>query len=128
MVPALDRLDELGAHAAALTNSPLAVVTAQLQAAGILDRFEHVLSCETVRQLKPGQKPYRMAADALGVPIGELRLIAAHGWDVAGALFAGAQALFVERPGQTLLSAGPRPAIVAPDLVAAMERLAKSVR
>jgi 2-haloacid dehalogenase len=52
-----------------------------------------------------------MAADALGVPVGQLRLVAAHGWDVAGALAAGCRAAFVARPGRL-----PDPVAPAPDL------------
>jgi 2-haloacid dehalogenase len=36
-----------------------------------------------------------MAADALGVPVRQLWLVAAHGWDVAGALAAVCRAAFV---------------------------------
>jgi len=35
----------------------------------------------------------------MGVPVSGVRLIAAHAWDVAGALRAGAAAAFVARPG-----------------------------
>jgi 2-haloacid dehalogenase len=52
-----------------------------------------------------------MAADALGVPVGQLWLVAAHGWDAAGALAAGCRAAFVARPGRL-----PDPIAPAPDL------------
>jgi 2-haloacid dehalogenase len=51
---------------------------AQLEYAGIIDRFEAVLSADAVRRLKPAREPYRMAAERLGVEPGEVLLVAAH--------------------------------------------------
>ena len=49
-------------------------------------------------------------------PIGDVRLIAAHAWDCAGALAAGAKAAFVARPGMVLSPVGEQPDIVGGDL------------
>jgi 2-haloacid dehalogenase len=111
---ALDRLRAGGRRLAALTNSTEKVARAQLEHAGIIDRFEVVLSADAVRRLKPAPEPYRMAADRLGVGPGEVLLVAAHAWDVAGALRAGCQAAFVARPGKV-----PDPLVEPPDLVVA---------
>jgi 2-haloacid dehalogenase len=111
---ALDRLRAGGRRLAALTNSTERVARAQLEHAGIIDRFEAVLSADAVRRLKPAPEPYRMAADRLGVDRGEVLLVAAHAWDVAGALRAGCQAAFVARPGKV-----PDPLVEPPDLVVA---------
>ena len=121
--PALERLRDAGFTLATLTNSTPQVAEAQLTHAGLRDLFAHVLSADTVRRLKPAPEPYRMAADALGVPLGEMRLIAAHGWDIAGALRAGALAAFVARPGQVLDPLYPQPDIVGADLGAVAERI-----
>ena len=59
-----------------------------------------------------------MAAASLGVAAGALRLVAAHSWDVAGALRAGCAAGFVSRPGKVLDPLAPRPDVVGPDLEA----------
>jgi len=112
----LERLRDAGLRLAALTNSPPQVAEAQLTNAGLRDLFEQALSADTVRRLKPAPEPYRMAADKLGVPIGQVRLMAAHAWDVAGALRAGCAAAFVARPGQVLDPLAPRPDVVGPDL------------
>jgi 2-haloacid dehalogenase len=45
-------------------------------------------------------------------------LIAAHAWDVSGALAAGARAAFIARPGMVLSALGDQPEIVAPDIAA----------
>jgi 2-haloacid dehalogenase len=57
-----------------------------------------------------------MAAERLGVAIGEVRLVAAHAWDVAGAARAGCATAFVARPGKVLDPLVERPEIVGADL------------
>jgi len=93
----LDRLREAGFRLATLTNSTQEVAEAQIQNAGLSDRFEKILSADTAKRLKPAPAPYRMAARKLGIPDRELRLVAAHAWDVAGAMRAGCAAAFVAR-------------------------------
>lgn len=57
-----------------------------------------------------------MAAERFGVPIGEVRLVAAHTWDVSGALWAGCKAAFVARPGMVLDPIHEPPDVVGRDL------------
>jgi 2-haloacid dehalogenase len=113
---ALRRLRDAGLRLAALTNSTEQVARAQLEHAGLIDAFDLVLSADTVRRLKPAPEPYRMAAERLGVAIGEVRLTAAHAWDVAGAAGAGCATAFVARPGKVLDPLVERPEIVGADL------------
>ena len=107
----------------ALTNSPLDVAEAQLRNSGLLDLLETVYSADEVKALKPAPQPYRMVAERCGVPIGEVRLVAAHGWDIAGALAAGCRAAFVARPGAMLYVHGPQPDVIAPDLAGVADAL-----
>ena len=65
----LERLRRAGLRLAALTNSTVEVAEAQLTNAGLRDLFEHALSADSVRRLKPAPEPYRMAAQCLGVLI-----------------------------------------------------------
>jgi 2-haloacid dehalogenase len=60
--------------------------------------------------------PYRLVADRTGVEISSVRLVAAHAWDVSGALAAGAKAAFVARAGMVPSPVGAQPDIVATDL------------
>jgi len=114
--PALERLRRAGLRLVALTNSPQAVVSAQLENAGLSDLFEGVLSADEVRALKPAPEPYRLVAERCGCDLAAVRLVAAHGWDVAGALAAGCAAAFVGRPGAVLNPLGAQPDIVGRDL------------
>jgi 2-haloacid dehalogenase len=120
---ALERLRSSGLRLATLTNSTEAFATDQLRSAGLLAFFERFLSADAVQRLKPAREPYEMAARELGVAIGEVRLIAAHAWDVAGALRAGAAAAFVARPGMVLDPLAPAPDIVGADLAEVADNL-----
>ena len=124
---ALSRLHDAGFRLTALTNSVLEVAQAQLANAGLVDKLEHIFSADEVHALKPAPQPYRMVADRIGVHIGELRLIAAHAWDVSGALAAGCQAAFVARPGMVPSPLGPQPGIIGADLAEVAEALLEQV-
>jgi 2-haloacid dehalogenase len=115
---ALDLLRDAGLRLAALTNNTAEVAEAQLANAGLSDRFEKILSADTVRRLKPAPEPYRAAAEALGVETPQVRLVAAHAWDVIGATRAGCAAAFVARPGMVLDPLAEPPDVVGADLSA----------
>lgn len=112
----------------ALTNSPKDVAETQMRNSGLRELLEAVYSADEVRKLKPAPEPYRMVAERTGVPIGDVRLIAAHGWDIAGALAAGCRAAFVARPGAVLYPHGPQPDVIAPDLGGIADALERSDR
>jgi 2-haloacid dehalogenase len=112
----LARLRDAGIRLAALTNSTQQVADAQIDNSGLREYFDQVLSADAVKRLKPAPEPYRMAAENLGVEVGQIRLVAAHAWDVAGALQAGCAAAFVARPGMVLNPLFERPDVVGSDL------------
>ncbi|MGI9050015.1 MAG: haloacid dehalogenase type II [Rubrobacteraceae bacterium] len=112
----LGRLRDAGLRLATLTNSTQQVAENQMENSGLGQYFEQVLSADTVQRLKPAPEPYRMAAEKLGVDIGEIRLVAAHAWDIDGALRVGCAAAFVGRPGKALDPLADRPDVVGPDL------------
>jgi 2-haloacid dehalogenase len=120
---ALARLRNTPLTVVALTNSVQAVAEAQLRNSGIRDSFDGVMSADAVRALKPAAAPYHAVAERYGVPICEVRLVAAHSWDVSGALAAGARAAFVARPGMVPSPLGAQPDIVEPDLAALVDRI-----
>ena len=121
--PGLQRLRAAGLRLAALTNSTEQVAEAQLSHARLRPYFQLVLSSDAVRCFKPAPEPYRMAAERLGVETGHIRLIAAHAWDVAGALRAGCAAAFVARPGKVLDPLAPQPDVIGADLQAVVDRI-----
>jgi 2-haloacid dehalogenase len=113
---ALRNLREAGFCQVTLTNSTLDVVRDQLDFSGLREFFDDVLSADEVKQLKPGPKPYHLVAERTDVEISAVRLVAAHAWDVSGALAAGAKAAFVSRPGMVPSPIGAQPDVVVSDL------------
>jgi len=87
-----------------------------------------VLSTDSVRRLKPAAEAYRMAARRLGVETADLRLVAAHDWDIIGALRAGCAAAFVARPGKMLEPLTEQPDVTGPDLGTVAERILEAER
>ena len=120
---ALERLREANVRTAALTNSVAEVAIAQLDYARLTDLFENILSADAVRRLKPAPEPYRYAAREMNVDVGRMRLIAAHAWDIAGALRAGCAAAFVARPGMVLDPSVEQPDIVGVDMQEVVDRI-----
>jgi len=114
---AFEHLREAGFMLAALTNSPRALAIEQLEHAGIAASFDRIMSVETTARFKPDAETYLAAARTLHVPIDQIRLVAAHDWDVAGAIGAGARGAFIAREGATYREWLPRPDIDGPDLV-----------
>ncbi len=112
----LDLLKKAGFRMAALTNSALPVLEAQVTYAGLKEYFDRLITVDTVKRFKPAPEVYREAARALGVTTSDIRMVAAHSWDVGGAMQAGCSAAFVARPGMVLDPLFPKPEIVGKDL------------
>src|SRR5437667_10972133 len=110
----LQTMRDAGLRLLTLTNYAPAAVQQQLANAGLTPFFERSFSVDAVRRFKPAAEAYRSVADSLGLPIDRLRLVAAHAWDIVGALRAGCVAAFVARPGKVLYPLGPKPDITGP--------------
>ena len=119
----LARLKDNDFVLATLTNSTPEVAEKQVQNAGIAQYFDKILSADTIKRLKPAEESYEMAAQSFGVEIQEIRLIAAHAWDIAGALRAGCKAAFVARPGMVLDPLVDKPDVLGKDLKEVVDQL-----
>jgi len=113
----LQLLKDNGFRLATLTNSPTPTLTAQLQYAKLTEYFEATLSIDTIKKYKPAIETYTWAIKQLSVSVNGAILVAAHGWDIAGALQAGMQAAFIEREGQSLYPLSPKPTFTGKDLL-----------
>lgn len=121
----LKRLKDAGFRLATLTNSPMPTLTAQLEHAGLTSYFETTLSVDAIKKYKPALETYKYAAQELGVVPSEVILVAAHGWDIAGALLAGMKTAFIERKGQSLYPLSATPTYHGKDLVQIAELILK---
>jgi 2-haloacid dehalogenase len=112
----LKMLRDAGFRLVTLTNSAPAAVGQQLTNAKLATYFEHSYSVDAVKKFKPAPDVYRMVATEMHVDPSQLRLVAAHAWDVLGAMRAGLSAAFIARPGKALYPLAQKPDIVGPTL------------
>jgi len=109
-------LKEKGFKLVALSNGKPQVVNEQLKYAEIHHLFDKVLSIEEVKNYKPHVSTYHCAYSLMNVLPEDTMLIAAHGWDIAGAKRAGIQAAFIARPGKSLYPLAIEPEIIGSNL------------
>lgn len=95
----LDALNSAGFRLIALSNGSPTGIPAQLTNAGIIDRFEIVVSVEDAGRFKPDPAPYRLALERSGVAPSDALMVAAHDWDIIGARAVGIPGAFIARPG-----------------------------
>ena len=120
---ALQCLRDAGFRLVALSNSSQAALETQLINAGLSPFFERRFSVEAVRRFKPAPEVYQLVSRELGVGTGDLRMVAAHAWDIVGAMRAGCTGAFVARPGAVWYPLAPRPDVVAPDLTSIAQQV-----
>ncbi len=128
VVPGLTALADSGLTMVALTNSPLATAEAQIANAGLREFFSDVLSVESTGRFKPAAQVYHHAAEVLGTTPADLRLVAAHDWDIVGAMRTGYAGVLITREGVAVNPLYPHPDIVAPDLIVAAEAVVAAER
>lgn len=119
----LHLLHEMDFNMLTLTNSSNPTIVAQLQNSGLRRWFDGMLSIEDIGFYKPHRHVYRWAANRMNVKPSECMLVAAHGWDIFGALEAGYRAAFIERPQQVLYPLAEEPEIIEPDLINVAKRI-----
>jgi 2-haloacid dehalogenase len=120
--PALERLASAGVRLAALTNGTERNTRTLLERAGLDAYVERIVTTDAVGAYKPHAAVYRHAVEELGLPAGEVTLLAAHSWDVIGARAAGLGAMWVSRLERRWPLPVPEPP-AAPDLVTAANRI-----
>jgi len=113
---ALTQLKKDGYKLVSFTNSSNEGVKKQFESADLTHFFDERLSVEDIGKFKPFTDTYAWGARKMGIKPEECMLIAAHGWDVAGALWAGWRAAFISRPGKQMFPLAPQTEISEPDL------------
>lgn len=116
VLPALERLKAAGFRMVSFTNSSHQAVDAQLAYAGLEHIFEERLSIEDIQMFKPHGHAYKWAARRMNTPLPDCMLIAAHGWDIAGAGWAGWRTAFIARPGAQAYPLAEPAELTAPHL------------
>ena len=96
----LDEAGRRGLPVALLTNSAYAPTRVKLEALGLVERFEVVVTTDTLGFGKPDPRVYREACRQLGARPGDVVCLGdSLEWDVLGALAAGLRAIWLDRAG-----------------------------
>lgn len=119
----LSALHDQNFRIAALTNSPEQIVRDRMERTGLISYFEKVLSAEHVGKYKPAIEVYRWAAKSVELTPGEILVVSAHGWDIAGAENAGMQTAYMVQNNQMLYPLAPDPDFICNDLLSLSEKM-----
>ena len=94
---ALLELKRRGERTAILSNGSPRMLAAAVEASGIGEALDHVLSVDPLRMYKPRPEVYRLVTDAFAIPPGDVVFVSSNRWDVMGAAAVGFQTLWVNR-------------------------------
>lgn len=107
----------------ALSNSSKDLLERQLMNAKIDYLFDKQISVELFQKYKPHMQVYQEAAKLLNSKADECMMVAAHDWDVFGALNSGLRAVFVKRVGKSAYFLSLKPELEVENLFLLTQRL-----
>jgi 2-haloacid dehalogenase len=115
-VPALRALAGLGHELAVFSNGSPDMIGNCLDGSGLGEFFSQQISVDEVRTFKPSPVTYRHAAERLGRPIGQVRLVTCNAFDSVGAAAAGMRTAWVNRSGGPFDTIGRPPDLTVSSL------------
>jgi len=92
------------------------MLTSIVDAAGVKEHLDAVLSVDTVRMFKPRPEVYALVTDRFAVKPSEVTFVSSNRWDVMGAAAFGFRCVWVNRSGMPNEYAAFQPASVIPNL------------
>jgi 2-haloacid dehalogenase len=113
---ALSNLADAGLRVGVLTNSTAAAAGRALREGGLRDALQVVIGSDATKTFKPQLRIYEHAAATLDVAPSEICLVAAHSWDVMGAMRAGMRGAWIARGERWLMPIVPEPDLRGEDL------------
>lgn len=119
----LSKLNDLGFHIAGLTNSPEKMIRERMERTGLISYFRQVLSAEHIKKYKPDLKVYKWAASQVNAEAGEILMVTAHSWDLAGAANAGMQTAYIKRSEKMHYPLAPAPRFTCKNLLELADQL-----
>jgi 2-haloacid dehalogenase len=113
-------LDAAGFRIVALTNSSLDLTGGLLARAGLSAFFDELISCDSISVSKPHPRVYALLGTG---PTDSAWMVAAHAWDLAGAVRAGLRTAWVAGHQRLWPAFYPSPEVEADDLLGAAEAI-----
>ena len=120
---AFELLATSGCQIIALTNGSQESTLNLLKRAGVQKYFTKVYSVDAIAVTKPHADVYKMIQTE---DLNRVWLVAAHAWDIAGALSVGMKTAFVSQLEKNYLEVYPQPQITAENLLEAAHQIIKS--
>jgi 2-haloacid dehalogenase len=108
----------------ALTNGSEDSTHKLLASANALEYFASIFSCDAIGKTKPHPDVYALAKQDVE---GDIWMVAAHAWDIAGAACAGLRTAFITKEEKDYLGVYPQPEVVASDLVEAANQIVEGI-
>ncbi|BAZ18655.1 putative 2-haloacid halidohydrolase Iva (plasmid) [Calothrix sp. NIES-4071] len=113
-------LKEQGYRLVALTNGSEDSTRQLLERAGSINYFDQILSCDAVSKTKPYPDVYALIDKDVA---GDVWMVAAHAWDIAGANMAKMKTAFITTEEKEYLSIYPEPDVLASSLLEAANKI-----
>ena len=111
-----------GEITAILSNGSPAMLAAAVEAAGLADRLDAVLSVDAIRMFKPRPEVYAMVIQTFAVDPGRVTFVSSNRWDVMGAASFGFRTAWINRAGMPDEYAAVPAGEVLADLSGLLER------
>ncbi len=106
---ALRTLRDQGKKLAILSNGNPEMLDAVVQAAGMQDLLNAVLSVHAVKKFKTAPEAYQLGTDTFGLPAKDILFVSSNAWDVCGAAWFGYQTFWVNRASAPMEELGVTP-------------------
>lgn len=119
----LHRAREAGVVTVALTNGTVGVTEGFLERAGLRDLVDRVVDATTAGRWKPAPEPYREVLATADVPAADAGMVAAHPWDIGGAMAVGMAGGYVDRHQVSWPAYIPPPTVQGPGVDGVVEAL-----
>lgn len=123
VAPALHALRDAEVPVLTLSVGNAANVERLFEKADLADLVDVHLSCEQVQRWKPAREPYLHACEVLDVEPSKVWMVAAHSWDIGGAVSVGLRTAWVSRLEGEFDSSFGAPDVRGADLVEVVEHL-----
>ncbi|MBI6630067.1 haloacid dehalogenase type II [Pontibaca sp. S1109L] len=105
----LAQLKAAGLQLAILSNGTPAMLDSALEASGLAEYFDHVLSVDSVRRFKTAPEAYQMGPDSFGLDVSEVLFVSSNCWDICGATWFGYTTIWLNRYSHPLERLGVTP-------------------
>ncbi|CAL68399.1 haloacid dehalogenase type II [Christiangramia forsetii] len=117
VVEGLEKLQKTDLQLIAFSNGKPSVLKEQLEFAGLSKYFDKILSVDPVKKYKPHPETYEFVLKEAGTKKENSMMVAAHGWDITGAMRAGLRTAFIQRPGKFIFPLSQKPTIETSDIL-----------